>query len=311
MDYPEAVRVLIQHLFDRNINYSNNNIETKNDHVVQQLYFGTIYIDTPVDECVQRNQRRQGQYTDTNINNSNSEETAVWLHVTEEAIHKMHQRMEVLPRVCQNHPQFHHQPTNTPPVTSWDSAVLLISTVSTPSIEDQVGIIQQWIHNSTIIHTSSTLYHDNYCRHLYRIPNDPPMSDDADDEQTSKEQLRSSSTPNDRHLADVFWRSCVSVVAHQLSSPSSSSKIQIANQVRKHCIQQLQQTSQHCNRENTNEATKKIIWWNMFVQGNVSSSTLSLSNISTSSSTWLTREEQQILYRYTFSENRSNDDIDP
>ena len=146
MDYPKAVRVLIQHCQNRNINYGNSNIETKNDHVVQQLYFGTIYMDTPVDECVQRNQQRQGQYTDTNIinNNSNSEETAVWLHFTKEAIHKMHQRMEVLPRVCQHHPQFHLQPPNTPPVTRWDSAVLLISTASTPSIEDQVGIIQQW-----------------------------------------------------------------------------------------------------------------------------------------------------------------------
>ena len=129
---------------------------------------------------------------------------------------------------------------------------------------------------------------------LYRKP--PPCSRDDDDIQETQQQMQ-----NDRHRADVFWRQCVSAVAQSFAS---SSKIQLANQVRKCCIQQLQQRqglSDYDADVDYDDETKKDIWWNMFVQGTITKLPSLLLTISTVESTsWLTPDEQQILYRSIF-----------
>ena len=265
---------------------TNNNNNTNNN---VQLYFGTICMDTPLDTCLQRNRQRPEQYK---VNHDTAYD-GIQLHVTDETIQRMHARFEV-PSGC--HPV--HQPIH------WDNAVWTIShTTSTPLLHDPVRDVQQWIRHCIVPTVSTSNPRSNYSnsndikvnnrRLLYRIlPNTPTNTNDHVPNGPSASMI-----PNDRHLADVFWRTCVAAVAQQLSS-TSYSKIAMANQVRKYCIQQLQlQPQQHvadCNMD-----TKKQLWWNMFVQGSCTPS-VTLSITTSAASTWLTTEEQQILYFYIF-----------
>ena len=249
------------------------------NHVPAAVYFGTIHLETDVATCQQRNQLRHLDSEPTDALNF-----VRVVMVTEDTIQRMHERFEV--------------PVGVMPPTRWDEAVLIIPTATWSSTQQQVQVVEEWIQRTLHPTTTTTGTKDDSHMDagsvLYRKP--PPCSRDDDDIQETQQQMQ-----NDRHRADVFWRQCVSAVAQSLVS---SSKIQLANQVRKYCIQQLQHRqglSDYDADVDYDDETKKVIWWNMFVQGTITKLPSLLLTISTvESTTWLTPDEQQILYRSIF-----------
>ncbi len=239
------------------------------------VYFGTIYLETCVETCRQRNRQRRDE--------APSKGSHRFMVVTDDTIQRMQERFEV--------------PVGVAPPTRWDHAVLTIPTATGPSTQSQIRVVEEWIQQ-TLHPTTTNDSDDNDIDAgsvLYRIP--PPHHIDDDDIQEEQQQMQ-----NDRHRADVFWRQCVSVVAQCFAS---SSKIQLANQVRKFCIQQLQQQQQQelsdydVDIDYDDDETKKVIWWNMFVQG-ITKLPSSLTISTVESTSWLTQDEQQIMYRTLF-----------
>ena len=80
--------------------------------------------------------------------------------------------------------------------------------------------------------------------------------------------------------------------------------VTIPTEQKNHLQQQLQQRqglSDYDADVDYDDETKKVIWWNMFVQGTITKLPSLLLTISTVESTsWLTPDEQQILYRSIF-----------
>jgi tRNA uridine 5-carbamoylmethylation protein Kti12 len=201
------------------------------------VYFGTIYIDTPLPICLQRNQARS---------TSGLQAPPVSQHT----IQKMYERFEA--PVNNNHSM---TPTTSKRTATWEQAVLQVSTQTTSSIQEQVLLVQNFIQNILSDTTGSAGWVVTPSTHF---------NDDNDEtlriEQSRRQQDQFLIDHSTRHHADQFWRQCVTTVAQY-----SRDKVSLANQIRKCCIQELSQQQQQFNDPSTHH--NRLLWWNMFVQG--------------------------------------------
>jgi tRNA uridine 5-carbamoylmethylation protein Kti12 len=266
------------------------------------LWFGMIYIDTPVSLCLERNAQRraQQQQHQNNVGATN-------MIVTDQTIEQMQERFEI-PTV-----------SITKGYAPWEKAVLTITTSNTPSIQEQVQVVQESLAIPNV-HENTFLYP------IIPISNDDDDDDDDDDDESN---ISNDDDDNDRNScsysstlteqkrqADLFWRHCVSMTARHVRT-----KVQISNQVRKYCLSQYQTQPQrdavpslssaltkdvpHDMQNTTSMECMKLQWYNMFVQGiplSSSSTTTTTRNDTESmagplllSSSWLTYKEEEIL----------------